>query len=305
MSRQVALEQDPEGLPDFTLPVSIVGQVIATLAVDIKAQSIGNIKVDIAAQSLQALNVNITGSSVTLNVNIAGSSATLNVNVTNSTLNVNVTNNTLNVNVTNSSLTVTVSNTVNVNVANSQLNVNVTNSILHVYVWNPKYPDGSPIPLAITIQSSSVTLDVNIKSSAATVNVNISAQSIVLSASIADAIAQLSHTMLLLKGNRVIASGSVAGSSCTLYTVPSGKTAYVIGFYYFAHNGSSTQEEMARIFLVSGSTSYLLLAVFIKPSDTVWDYVGTGIIKMNAGESLQLTADADVLLGVSAVIMEV
>jgi hypothetical protein len=70
------LLEDPEGLPDWTLPVSIIAQAIEKLKVDIVAQSIGNIGVDIKAQS------------VTLNVNVLNS--VINVNITNSTVNVTV-----------------------------------------------------------------------------------------------------------------------------------------------------------------------------------------------------------------------
>jgi len=40
LSEQIALEEDPEGLPDFTLPVAIVAEVIPSLAVDINLSAI-------------------------------------------------------------------------------------------------------------------------------------------------------------------------------------------------------------------------------------------------------------------------
>jgi hypothetical protein len=76
------LEEDPEGLPDFTLPVAIVAELIPSLAVDITAQSIGNLKVDIASQSLAQLNVAIVASTATIDVNIVSSTAAINVNIT-------------------------------------------------------------------------------------------------------------------------------------------------------------------------------------------------------------------------------
>jgi len=62
---------DPRGYPDWTLPISIIAQIIDKLKVDIVAQTLTELKVDITAQSLPQLNVNIAQSAVTLNVNIA------------------------------------------------------------------------------------------------------------------------------------------------------------------------------------------------------------------------------------------
>jgi hypothetical protein len=151
MARALALndKRDPVGAPDFTLPVSILAQIIESLKVDIVAQTIPKLEIDIASvASGVTFNVAQSGSwtinaaqsgswtinaiqSGTWTVNVSG---TVNVNITNTSLNVNVTNSTLtvtvsgtaNVNVTNSSLTVTVSGTVNVNVTNSSLTVTIS-----------------------------------------------------------------------------------------------------------------------------------------------------------------------------------
>jgi hypothetical protein len=187
---------DPVGAPDFTLPVSILAQIIESLKVDIVAQSIPKLGIEILGSSpTVVLNVAQSGtwtinigapldasgnlktsiqSSVTLNVNITNCNVTLNVNVTNSSLNVNVTNTSLNVNVTNSTLTVTVSGTVNVNITNSQLNVNVTNTSITVSIGAPLDASGN---LKTSIQSS-VTINVNITNCNVTLNVNITNSSL-------------------------------------------------------------------------------------------------------------------------------
>ena len=101
MSNQI----EDAGLPDFTLPVSIMAQAIASLKVDIVSQSIAYLRVDIASQSITELNVRIASSGVTLNVNITGieSGVTLNVNIVDVastvTLNVNITNVLVNINI--------------------------------------------------------------------------------------------------------------------------------------------------------------------------------------------------------------
>ena len=283
MSKQIALEEDPEGLPDFTLPVAIVAQLIGSLAVDIVAQSIGNLKVDIVAQSLTQLNVAVVASSVTLDVNIKSQSANVNVAVVAQSVDLKITN------------------AVDAYGNPIPLKIDIAAQSITLEV-NIK---SQSVTLDVNIKASSTTLNVNISGATATVNVNISAQSVTLSTSIADALAQLSHTMLLLKGNRVITNWYVYNGSVTIYTVPSGKTAFIIGIAYFGFNQSSTSVENGAIFLVSGSTSYAILFAKIKPSDYIWGYVGTGVIKMNAFESLQIVTDPDVGFGAAVIIMEV
>jgi len=187
---------DPVGAPDFTLPVSILAQIIESLKVDIVAQSIPKLQINIAGISSGIVfNVAQSGtwtinigapldssgnlktsiqSSVTLNINITNCQVTLNVNVINSKLDVNITNTSLNVNVTNSTLTVTVSGTVNVNITNSQLNVNVTNTSITVSIGAPLDASGN---LKTSIQSS-VTLNVNINNCTVTLNVNVTNSSL-------------------------------------------------------------------------------------------------------------------------------
>lgn len=53
------MKADPRGLPDYTLPVSILAQIIESLKVDIVSQTLSQLKVDIVAQSLPKLEVDI------------------------------------------------------------------------------------------------------------------------------------------------------------------------------------------------------------------------------------------------------
>jgi len=193
MSKQV-LRRDPTGYPDWTLPVSIIAQVIETLKVDISAQTLSqlnvniaavsetvtfnvevqnaylyvrteagqNLTVDIAAQSLSALNINIAGSSTTLEVtNPEGQN--LNVAVQDSI--------TLNVQITGSSITLPVheQGTANVAIQSSvTLDVNIVGSTTTLEVVNPS---GQSLDVSIT---SSTTLNVQIVGS--NINIPISVQ---------------------------------------------------------------------------------------------------------------------------------
>jgi len=70
---------DPHGWPDYTYPMTIIGQEL-NVAIDIAAQSLPTLDINIAASAV-TLDVNITGSDVTLNVNIAGQAANLNIDI--------------------------------------------------------------------------------------------------------------------------------------------------------------------------------------------------------------------------------
>jgi len=81
MATQRSALKDPVGYPDFTLPVSLVAQIIEKLKVDIVAQTIPHIDVDIAAQTVGNINVNLAASTITLDVNIASQAANLNIDI--------------------------------------------------------------------------------------------------------------------------------------------------------------------------------------------------------------------------------
>lgn len=209
MSQQKALLKDPVGYQDWTLPVTIVGQVIEQLKVDIAAQTLANLKVDIAAQSLAELNVKLVASEVTLNVAITSSSVTLDVNIVSQavTLNVAIQSSavTLDVNIASQAVTLNVA----IQSSDVTLDVNVTNASLTVNIGAPLSESGyvqtsivesvqldvniaaSAVTLNVAIQSSAVTLDVAITSCAVTLDVNIVSQAATLKVSIESCMATL------------------------------------------------------------------------------------------------------------------
>ncbi|MBW2675409.1 MAG: LamG domain-containing protein [Deltaproteobacteria bacterium] len=192
MSRQKVLEKDPVGYQDWTLPVSIVGQVIEKLKVDIVAQTLANLNVDIAAQSLAELNVKLVASEVTLNVAITSCTTTLDVSIVSqaATLNVAIESclATLDVNIASSAVTLNVA----ITSSSVTLDVNVTNASLTVNIGAPLTDTGylassivESVQLDVNIASSAVTLDVNIASSAVTLNVAIQSSAVTLDVNIA------------------------------------------------------------------------------------------------------------------------
>jgi len=235
MSQVQELEKkDPVGLPDFTLPVAIIAQLIAHLKVDIVAQSIENLRVDIAAQSVAELKVNVVAASATLNVNIVSSQAILNVNIVQSqaTLNVNIVSSqtAFNVVITQSTVALDInikspldtsgnvkiniaaqSITLNVNVTNSQLNVYVTNSSLNVYVTN------STLNVSITNTS----LNVNVTNSSITIVFGSQTTGVKTE----DIWSSEQGYNKVFRGAASVGAGAVY--TLASYTVPSGKKLYI------------------------------------------------------------------------------
>jgi hypothetical protein len=71
MIRNASVLSDPVGAPDFTLPVSILAQIIESLRVDIAAQSIPLLNIKLASVGDVTLNVSITGTP-TVNIQTSG-----------------------------------------------------------------------------------------------------------------------------------------------------------------------------------------------------------------------------------------
>lgn len=283
MSSQEYKLEDPEGLPDFTLPVAIVAELIPSLAVDITAQSIGNLKVDIAAQSLSTLNVNVVGSQITLNVSVTSpldTSGNLKVAVQSSV--------TINVNIASQSVAL------NVNLVGSSITLNVS-------VTSPTDASGN---LKVAVQSS-VTINVNIASASATLNVNISAQSVTLNINVVDFKSTITPTALLEKGTQQIVNASFSASDVVLYTTPSGKTAYVIVVSYYARNTDTAYSRYFYIYAVVGGVSKQLIYHLLAPGDIRNHAITGGVVKLPAGSQLKAYAETNVTALVCAVIIEV
>jgi len=138
-------EVDPRGWPDYTYPMTIIGQEL-------------NVAIDIAAQSLPTLNVSIAASDVTLDVNIASSAVTLNINVESISEGV--------------VFNVAQSGTWTVNAAQTgswTINIGAPldeNGYLQTHIMDS-------VQLDVNIAASAATLNVNIAESAVTLNVNI------------------------------------------------------------------------------------------------------------------------------------
>jgi len=227
--------------------------------------------------------VNIKSQSAALNVNISGSSITLNVSVT-SPLD------------TSGNLKVSVQSsvTINVNISGQSITLNVNiNSVT------------AGLNLPIDIKAQSVTLNVNIVGSTATLNINIASQSITVNINIAGYPATLTPATLLEKGGRVSRKGSVSGGSSSIYTVPTGKTAYILVLSWEAYNTSTTIDGDAEIYYVSGTTSYTIKYIPLPAGRYTAGEWSSGVIKLNAGETLYIYAYTGCVLSVSAIIMEV
>jgi len=261
------------GLEDFTFPVAIAAQLIASLQVDIAAQSIGFLKVDIAAQSIDAINVNATivQSNVTLDVNVTGSTVTLNVNIAGVASGVTVP-----ISIQSSAVT---------------LNVSIVSSTVTLNVRIAGVASGVVVP--ISIQSSAVTL-----------NVNITASTVTLNTFIQDFKATISTASLLEKGSRIFKDSIVYNGTVTMYTVPTGKTAYLYLMNFVGINYSSTYNEYLELRVIVGGTIYALISVLLKPGEVRDGRAFAGLAKLVEGDSVVLYAASDVLARASIHVLE-
>jgi len=180
------VEVDPRGWPDYTYPMTIIGQEL-------------NVAIDIAAQSLPTLDVNIAASTVTMDVNIASSAVTLNINIE------------------------SISEGVTFNVAQSGTwTINAVQSgTWTINIGAPLDAEGNvetsivkSVQLDVNIAASAVTLNVAIQSSAVTLNVNITGSDAIISVYITGQSASVdvritSSTVTLNVNIESIASGVV------------------------------------------------------------------------------------------------
>jgi hypothetical protein len=275
---------NPHGLPDFTLPVSIIAQVIESLKVDIVAQSLASLKIDIASQSLSSVNVAIQSSAVTLNVNIASSSVTLPISIQSQavTLNVAIQSSSVTLNVNIASITsgvvfnVAQSGSWTINAVQSgswTINIGapldasgyLETSIMASVTLDVNIASQS-VTLNVAIQSSAVTLNVAIQSSAVTLPISIQSQAVTLNVAIqgtanvniADAIVSISTIKLIDTGTIVRVSGSGINTELVLYTVPTGKRFYPLSVFLNIESVGGGY-RWGRLYFYDGTTAYEII----------------------------------------------
>jgi hypothetical protein len=289
MARRVNGRQelvDPVGAPDFTLPVSILAQIIESLKVDIVAQTIPKLQINIAsiasgvvfnvaqsgawtvnAAQTGAWTVNVqTAAGVSLNVNIASITSGVVFNVAQS-----------------GSWTVNVQ-----TAAGVSLNVNIA-SITSGVVFNVAQSGTWTINAA---QTGSWTINA-VQSGSWTVNVTGSVTiSGTPSVNIADAVVNISALKLMDSGTIKRIGGIVQNGSATMYTVPTGKKAYIFSAFLDAYHYAAG-EHYAYVSVYDGSYYYHL--IFLDGPDSVDqmnEAIGFTVMSIPAGWSLVCYANA-------------
>jgi hypothetical protein len=134
--------------------------------------------------------------------------------------------------------------------------------------------------------------------------VNISAQSITVNVNISDFKATITPTSLFEKGNQVVSYAYGSNGYYTIYTCPSGKTAYVLTMYYWALNTSTSNQRLFWVYATIRGYAKDLIWLYVLPSSQVWDMVTGGVIKLNAGDSITMYASTDVSAEVVVVVAE-
>jgi hypothetical protein len=111
---------------------------------------------------------------------------------------------------------------------------------------------------------------------------------------------------MIKSGTQKVLFGSVQNGYITLYTVPSGKLAFLYYLVFSARNFSSTVTEQAKVeYLIGGARSTYILLHYIPPNGSVAIGIAFTFMMMSAGDSIILRADADVGAYASIVVVEV
>ncbi len=114
-----------------------------------------------------------------------------------------------------------------------------------------------------------------------------------------------SAVKLIAVGNEVVKQAIVSGASAVLYTVPTGKTAYVYYISFYAWNKSSTYAEDADVeYTTATGYLYRLLWRKLPPGGTASEGISFTFLRLNAGDYISLFADVDVTAYCSLVIVE-
>ena len=111
---------------------------------------------------------------------------------------------------------------------------------------------------------------------------------------------------MIKTGTQKVLFGSVQNGSITLYTVPSGKMAFLYYLVFSARNFSSTATEQAIVqYLIGGARSTYILLYYIPPNGAIATGIAFTFMMMSAGDSIILRADTDVAAYAAIVVVEV
>jgi uncharacterized membrane protein AbrB (regulator of aidB expression) len=97
---------------------------------------------------------------------------------------------------------------------------------------------------------------------------------------------EFTSVSLMEKGARVEKSAYVAGTVSTVYTVPSGRIAYLIAMSYYSYNRDTTYVHYAQIVHRTASADFYIKYLAMPPGSIDSDVITGGIVRMNPGESL-------------------
>jgi hypothetical protein len=108
------------------------------------------------------------------------------------------------------------------------------------------------------------------------------------------------------RGARVLVSTSVQGAEAVVYTVPTGKAAFLFTLYIYAKNSSPASSGYVEVALVSETARYRVLYIPLDPGSLASGLMWGGILRMAPGEQLVVhSSSEDVYFYVTAMIIEI
>jgi hypothetical protein len=111
---------------------------------------------------------------------------------------------------------------------------------------------------------------------------------------------------LMEKGARVMLSSMAAGAEVVVYSVPEGKTAFLMTLHLYARNKSLTEEGYIEVSIVSDAARYKLIYLPVEAGGLVSGLIVGGIVRLAPGEQLVIASSiSDLELYVTVMIIEV
>ena len=102
--------------------------------------------------------------------------------------------------------------------------------------------------------------------------------------------ATISTASLLEKGARVFKDSIVSSGTVVMYTVPTGKTAYLYFANFYGNNSSTTATDVFGIDIIVGVTTHPLITVLLKPGEVRDGRAFAGLAKLVEGDKVELYA---------------
>ncbi|MBW2674188.1 MAG: LamG domain-containing protein, partial [Deltaproteobacteria bacterium] len=161
-----------------------------------------------------------------------------------------------------------------------------------------------PALVNVNLSAQTVTMEVKIVASEVTVDVNVVGT---VNVNITEAIVNISALKLMDEGALLVKSSWCSeGYTTTLYTVPTGKKAYIYLAHLTVKSTSTTTEGNGTLYVYDGTNEYILIKLYVDPDHPCMsDSMAFTLLKLLEGWEVRLYAEASARCDGSVILVEV